>query len=86
VAVDSQLAPAIQFAKRLKKYLRSVLASAIDRTSSSILKGVNNKIKVIKRMAHGFRDSGQDFPECESAVTLLRDQQKPVGSRMQADQ
>ena len=57
IAIDSQLDPAIQFAKRLKKYLRRVLASAIYRMISSILEGVNNRIKVIKRMAYGLNDS-----------------------------
>ncbi len=57
IAIDSQLDPAIQFAKRLKKYLRRILASAIYRMISSILEGVNNRIKVIKRMAYGLNDS-----------------------------
>ena len=47
MSIDSQLAPAILFAKRLKKYLRGILASAIYQMNSSILEGVNNKIKVI---------------------------------------
>ena len=67
MAIDSQLAPAIQFAKRLKKYLRGILASAIYRMNSSILEGVNNKIKVIKRMAYGFRDSAYFFLKIKAA-------------------
>ena len=67
MATDSQLAPAIQFAKRLKKYLRGILASAIYHMNSSILEGVNNKIKVIKRMAYGFRDSAYFFLKIKSA-------------------
>ena len=67
MATDSQLAPAIQFAKRLKKYLRSILASAIYRMNSSILEGVNNKIKVIKCMAYGFRDSAYFFLKIKAA-------------------
>ena len=67
MAIDSQLAPAIQFAKRLKKYLRGILASAIYRMNSSILEGVNNKIKVIKRMAYGFRDSAYSFLKIKAA-------------------
>ena len=67
MAIDSQLTPAIQFAKRLKKYLRGILASAIYRMNSSILEGVNNKIKVIKRMAYGFRDSAYFFLKIKAA-------------------
>lgn len=49
--------PLILFAKRLKNYLHGILASARFPMNSSILEGVNNRIKVIKRMAYGFRDS-----------------------------
>jgi len=67
MAIDSQLTPAIQFAKRLKRYLRGILASALYRMNSSILEGVNNKIKVIKRMAYGFRDSAYFFLKIKAA-------------------
>lgn len=67
LAIDSQLAPAIQFAKRLRKYLRGILASAIYPMNSSILEGVNNKIKVIKRMPYGFRDSAYFFLKIKAA-------------------
>ena len=52
VVIDSQLAPAIQFAMRLKKYLRGILASAIYHMNSSILEGVNNKIKGKRSITH----------------------------------
>ncbi len=67
LAIDSGLAPAIQFAKRLRKYLRGILASALFPMNSSILEGVNNKIKVIKRMAYGFRDSAYFFLKIKAA-------------------
>lgn len=67
MAIDSQLAPAIHFAKCLKKYLRGILASAIYRMNSSILEGVNNKIKVIKRTAYGFRNSAYFFLKIKAA-------------------
>ena len=57
MALKSQLDPAIRFAKRLLKYLHGILALAIFPMNSSILEGVNNRIKVIKRMAYEFRDS-----------------------------
>lgn len=58
---EIEIAPAIAFAKRLRKYLRGILASALFRMNTSILKGVNNRIKVIKCMAYGFRDSAYFF-------------------------
>jgi transposase len=67
MAIDSGLAPVIQFAKRLKKYLRGILASARFPMNTSILEGVNNRIKVIKRMAYGFRDSAYFFLKIKDA-------------------
>ena len=67
LALESQLAPAIQFARRLRKYLRGILASALYPMNSSILEGVNNRIKVIKRMAYGFRDSDYFFLKIKAA-------------------
>ncbi|HEX8785019.1 MAG TPA: ISL3 family transposase [Terriglobales bacterium] len=67
LALDSRIAPLIQFAKRLKKYRRGILASAIYPMSSSILEGVNNRIKVIKRMAYGFRDASYFFLKIKDA-------------------
>lgn len=67
LAIESQLAPLIQFAKRLRKYLRGILASALYPMNSSILEGVNNRIKVIKRMAYGFRDSAYFFLKIKAA-------------------
>ncbi len=51
----------IRFARRLRKYLRGILASALYPMNSSILEGVNNRIKVIKRMAYRFRDADYFF-------------------------
>lgn len=65
LAIDSGLAPAILFAKRLRKYLRGT--SARFPMNTSILEGVNNRIKVIKRMAYGFRDSAYFFLKIKDA-------------------
>ncbi len=67
MAIKSELPPVILFARRLRKYLRGILASAIYPMNSSILEGVNNKIKVIKRMAYGFRDSTYFFLKIKAA-------------------
>jgi transposase len=67
MAMESGIAPAIAFAKRLRKYLRGILASALFALNTSILEGVNNRIKVIKRMAYGFRDSAYFFLKIKAA-------------------
>lgn len=59
--------PTSQFAKRLRKYLRGILASALYPMNSSILEGVNIRIKVIKRIAYGFRDSAYFFLKIKAA-------------------
>lgn len=67
LALESEIAPVIQFAKRLRKYVRGIIASAIYPMNSSVLEGVNNRIKVIKRMAYGFRDSAYFFLKIKDA-------------------
>jgi transposase len=67
LALESEIAPVIQFAKRLRKYVRGIIASAVYPMNSSILEGVNNRIKVIKRMAYGFRDSAYFFLKIKNA-------------------
>ena len=67
LAISSGLAPAQQFARRLKGYLEGIVASARYRMNTSVLEGMNNKIKVIKRMAYGYRDSDYFFLKIKAA-------------------
>lgn len=67
LALESEIAAVIKFAKRLRIYVRGIIASAIYPMNSSILEGVNNRIKVIKRMAYGFRDSAYFFLKIKDA-------------------
>ncbi len=67
MAIDSGIAPVIQFARRLKGYADGIIASASFRLNTSVLEGMNNKIKVIKRMAYGFRDSQYFFLKIKAA-------------------
>ena len=46
----------MKFAKTLAGYKSGILAYYDFRISSTPLKGTNNKIKTMKRMAYGFRD------------------------------
>lgn len=66
-AEESNLAPLKLFAKRLKPYLRGILAAARYRLHTSCIEGINNKIKVIKRMAYGFRDNEYFFLKIKAA-------------------
>lgn len=48
-----------RFARRLKPYLHGILARCQHPLHTSVLEGINNTIKVIKRRAYGYRD--QDY-------------------------
>ncbi|WP_172117557.1 ISL3 family transposase [Halomonas hibernica] len=67
LALSSGLAPAQQFARHLKGYIEGVIASAIYQMSTSVLEGMNNKIKVIKRMAYGYRDNACSLLKIKAA-------------------
>lgn len=66
-ARDSGLAPLQRFARNLRRYARGILASARFHLHTSLLEGVNNRIKVIKRMAYGFRDADYFFLKIKAA-------------------
>jgi transposase len=66
-ARESGLEPLKHFARNLKRYVRGILASARFHMHTSLLEGVNNRIKVIKRMAYGFRDSDYFFLKIKAA-------------------
>tara|TARA_B110000093_G_scaffold104714_1_gene112573 strand:- start:61 stop:246 length:186 start_codon:yes stop_codon:yes gene_type:complete len=48
-------------------FLRGILASAKYPLNTSVLEGMNNKIKVIKRTAYGFRDTEYFFLKIKHA-------------------
>lgn len=49
------------FAMALKNKLQGIINHSTHKLNTSILEGVNNKIKVIKRVAYGFRDMAYFF-------------------------
>ena len=67
MAHESGIQPLIQFAKRLTPYIDGIIASASHRLNTSVLEGMNNRIKVIKRMAYGYRDSDYFFLKIRAA-------------------
>lgn len=67
VCQEANLKPLFIFARRLKPYLRGILASVLYPLNTSVLEGMNNKIKVIKRTAYGFRDHQYFFLKIKHA-------------------
>lgn len=66
-AIRSRLEPLKSFARRLRDYLPGILAHCQYPLHTSLLEGINNKIKVIKRMAYGFRDDEYFFLKLRAA-------------------
>ncbi|AKK23963.1 ISL3 family transposase [Pandoraea oxalativorans] len=66
-AEQSGIAPLNTFAQRLKGYLHGILARCRHRLNTSIVEGINNTIKVIKRRAYGYRDQEYFFLKIRAA-------------------
>ncbi len=66
-AMRSRIGPLKAFARKLKPYLEGIIAHCRWPLHTSLLEGVNNKIKVIKRMAYGFRDDDYFFLKIRAA-------------------
>lgn len=66
-AIRSRIEPLKRFARNLSNYLDGILAHCRWPLHTSVLEGINNKIKVIKRMAYGFRDDAYFFLKIRAA-------------------
>jgi transposase len=66
-AIASRLPPLQRFARALKRLLPGILAHCRWPLHTSLLEGINNKIKVLKRMAYGFRDDAYFFLKIRAA-------------------
>lgn len=66
-AVCSRIEPLKRFARRLKPYIAGILAHCRYPLGTNLIEGINNKIKVIKRMAYGFRDDHYFFLKIRAA-------------------
>lgn len=66
-AIRSRIEPLQKFARKLKTYLPGILAHCRWRLHTSLLEGINNKIKVLKRMAYGYRDDEYFFLKIRQA-------------------
>ena len=66
-AIRSRIEPLKGFARKLKGYLEGILNHCRWPLNTSVLEGINNKIKVIKRIAYGFRDDEYFFLKIRAA-------------------
>jgi transposase len=66
-AEQSGIAALNTFAQRLKAYLHGILARCRHPLNTSIVEGINNTIKVIKRRAYGYRDQEYFFLKIRAA-------------------
>lgn len=66
-ALSSAVDPLIRFAKRLMPYRDGIVSHATWHINTSLLEGFNNKIKIIKRMAYGYRDNQYFFMKIKAA-------------------
>ena len=56
-AQESRIPALMQFARRLRGYWRGIVSRVRWPMHTGQLEEINNKIKVIKRMAYGYRDT-----------------------------
>ncbi len=66
-AVESGIGPLIVFANRLSRYLQGILSHCRWALHTSLLEGINNKIKTLKRQAYGYRDDDYFFLKIRAA-------------------
>lgn len=67
MARSSAIEPLVRFARRLALYWRGILARMRWPMHTGQLEGINNRIKVMKRMAYGYRDSEFFFLKIKAA-------------------
>jgi transposase len=66
-AVRSRIPALVIFARKLKAYQAGILAHCRFPLHTGVLEGMNNKIKVLKRMAYGFRNDAYFFLKIRAA-------------------
>jgi transposase len=71
-AIRSRIEPLKRFARRLREKINGILAHCQYPLHTSLLEGIMNKIKVIKRMAYGFRDDEYFFLKIRGAFPGIR--------------
>ena len=66
-AMESGLRPLIRFAEGIAARLDGVINHCRYPLNNGLLEGINNKIKVLKRIAYGFRDDAYFFLKIRAA-------------------
>jgi transposase len=72
MALDSGIEALRHFAIKLKDYAAGIISHARYTLHTSVLEGINNTIKVIKRRAYGFRDDEYFFLKIKNAFPGIR--------------
>ncbi len=67
LATSSGLQPLVKFAKNLAQRIDGILSHCRWPLNTSVQEGINNKIKVLKRIAYGYRDEGYFFLKIRAA-------------------
>ena len=63
----SRLTPLVRFVATIERHLDGILNHCRYPLSTGVLEGCNNKIKVLKRMAYGYRDEAYFFLKIRAA-------------------
>ena len=63
----SRIPALVEFARHLKPKLGGILAHCRYPLHTGVLEGMNNRIKVLKRMAYGFRNDAYFFLKIRAA-------------------
>ena len=66
-AMESRIPALMRFAELLTPYLPGILSHCHYPLHTGLVEGINNKIKVIKRMAYGYRDDAYFFLKIRAA-------------------
>jgi len=66
-ALASRIPALVAFAKHLAEWIDGVISHCRYPLHTGLLEGINNKIKVLKRMAYGFRDDAYFFLKIRAA-------------------
>ena len=67
MAQSSGLKPLMEFARKLTRRIDGILSHCRWPLNTSVLEGMNNKIKVLKRIAYGYRDDAYFFLKIRAA-------------------
>ena len=71
-AIYSKIKPLRRFARKLEDDLPGPLAHCRHPLNTSVLEGVNNRIRGLKRSAFGFRDDERFFLKIRAAFPGIR--------------